>query len=84
MSCSVRSASTILSCPPDTAEATLLLPFDRARIVEATAAKGRAGLTMSTAPVDFGVGSAELNVLGVTTDGTDEPIVTDGDWGFMP
>lgn len=43
-----------------------------------------AGLNMSTTHVDFVVGSAELNVFGVTADGSEEPIISYGEWGFAP
>ena len=43
-----------------------------------------AGLNMSTTHVDFVVGSAELNVFGLTADGTEEPIISNGEWGFTP
>lgn len=43
-----------------------------------------AGLNMSTTHVDFVVGSAQLNVYGITPDGSEEPIVSNGEWGFTP
>jgi aminopeptidase len=43
-----------------------------------------AGLNMSTTHVDFVVGSAELNVFGVTAGGSEEPIISNGEWGFTP
>lgn len=43
-----------------------------------------AGLNQSSVHVDFVVGSADLNVYGVTEDATEEPIIVDGDWGFTP
>ena len=43
-----------------------------------------AGLNMSTTHVDFVVGSPELNVFGVTADGSEEPIISNGEWGFTP
>jgi aminopeptidase len=43
-----------------------------------------AGLNMSSTHVDFVVGSAQLNVYGVTTDGSQEPIISNGEWGFTP
>lgn len=43
-----------------------------------------AGLNMSSTHVDFVVGSAQLNVYGVTDDGTQEPIISNGEWGFTP
>ncbi len=41
-----------------------------------------AGLNQSTTHVDFVVGSPNLNVYGVTANGTEEPIITGGEWGF--
>ncbi len=41
-----------------------------------------AGLNQSTAHVDFVVGSDELDVFGVLDNGTEEPIITNGEWGF--
>lgn len=43
-----------------------------------------AGLNQSTTHVDFVVGSSELDVHGVLDDGTEEPIITGGEWGFQP
>jgi aminopeptidase len=43
-----------------------------------------AGLNMSSTHVDFVVGSAELNVYGIDADGDEEPIITNGEWGFTP
>jgi aminopeptidase len=41
-----------------------------------------AGLNQSSVHVDFVVGSSELHVFGVHEDGTEEPIITRGEWGF--
>jgi len=41
-----------------------------------------AGLNQSTTHVDFVVGSPDLNVYGVRADGTEEPIISGGEWGF--
>ncbi|NNF65708.1 MAG: aminopeptidase [Acidimicrobiia bacterium] len=41
-----------------------------------------AGLNASTTHVDFVVGSPKLNVFGVLDDGSEEPIITAGEWGF--
>lgn len=41
-----------------------------------------AGLNQSALHVDFVVGSPELSVYGVREDGTEEPIIADGEWGF--
>jgi len=43
-----------------------------------------AGLNQSAVHVDFVVGSPEVSVYGVTADGTDEPIISNGEWGFSP
>ena len=43
-----------------------------------------AGMNMSSTHVDFVVGSAQLNVYGVGADGGEEPIITNGEWGFTP
>ena len=43
-----------------------------------------AGLNTSTTHVDFVVGSSELNVFGVRRDGSEEPIISNGEWGFTP
>ncbi|CAM3100399.1 aminopeptidase [Paenibacillus lupini] len=40
------------------------------------------GLNQSMAHTDFMVGSAELNLYGVTEDGTREPILLNGNWAF--
>lgn len=40
------------------------------------------GLNQSSVHVDFVVGSAELKVFGVLEDGTEEPIIVNGEWGF--
>ena len=42
------------------------------------------GLNQSAVHVDFVVGSPKVNVYGVTQDGTEEPIITGGEWGFTP
>lgn len=44
--------------------------------------KLHAGLNQSSVHVDFVVGSNELSVFGVYKDGTEEPIITKGEWGF--
>ena len=44
--------------------------------------KLNAGLNQSSIHVDFVVGSNELSVFGVYDDGTEEPIITKGEWGF--
>ena len=41
-----------------------------------------AGLNQSDIHVDFVVGSPELSVFGRRDDGTEEPILLDGEWGF--
>jgi aminopeptidase len=41
-----------------------------------------AGLNQSSTHVDFVVGSSELNVHGLRDDGSEEPIITGGEWGF--
>lgn len=41
-----------------------------------------AGLNQSSVHVDFVVGSSELSVYGVASDGSEEPIITNGEWGF--
>jgi len=40
------------------------------------------GLNQSSVHVDFVVGSRELSVFGVHQDGTEDPIITKGEWGF--
>ncbi|GLX68841.1 aminopeptidase [Paenibacillus glycanilyticus] len=40
------------------------------------------GLNQSMAHTDFMVGSAELNLYGITEDGTREPILLNGNWAF--
>lgn len=40
------------------------------------------GLNASTVHVDFVVGSPEVSVYGVRDDGTEEPIISQGEWGF--
>ncbi|MGI9584148.1 MAG: aminopeptidase, partial [Acidimicrobiia bacterium] len=47
-----------------------------------TAQKLDAGLNQSSVHVDFVVGSRELSVFGVHQDGTEEPIISNGEWGF--
>jgi aminopeptidase len=41
-----------------------------------------AGLNQSSLHVDFVVGSNELSVFGRHEDGTEEPIISKGEWGF--
>ncbi len=41
-----------------------------------------AGLNHSAIHVDFVVGSSDLDVRGVRDDGSEEPIITGGEWGF--
>ncbi|MGC2241848.1 MAG: aminopeptidase [Acidimicrobiia bacterium] len=41
-----------------------------------------AGLNQSSVHVDFVVGSSDLSVFGVHQDGTEEPIISNGEWGF--
>ncbi|MGA7096549.1 MAG: aminopeptidase [Acidimicrobiia bacterium] len=41
-----------------------------------------AGLNQSSVHVDFVVGSSDLSVFGVHRDGTEEPIISNGEWGF--
>lgn len=41
-----------------------------------------AGLNYSTTHVDFVVGSAELDVYGMTDDSTETPIIRGGEWAF--
>lgn len=41
-----------------------------------------AGLNQSNLHVDFVVGSQELSVYGVRGDGSEEPIIVNGEWGF--
>ena len=41
-----------------------------------------AGLNQSSLHIDFVVGSPELSVFGVHADGTEEPIIHNGEWGF--
>ena len=43
-----------------------------------------AGLNHSAVHVDFVVGSPQVSVHGVTSDGTEEPIISNGEWGFTP
>ncbi|MFH5181666.1 aminopeptidase [Paenibacillus sp. TAB 01] len=40
------------------------------------------GLNTSIAHVDFMIGSAEMDIKGVTADGTEEPIFHKGNWAF--
>lgn len=42
----------------------------------------KAGLNSSMTHVDFMVGSAEMNIYGVTQDGIEEQIFKDGNWAF--
>lgn len=44
----------------------------------------KAGMNMSSTHVDFVVGSAALDVFGITPDGVEEPIISGGEWGFTP
>lgn len=41
-----------------------------------------AGLNHSTTHVDFVVGSPQLDVVGITADGAEHPIISGGEWGF--
>ena len=41
-----------------------------------------AGLNQSANHVDFVVGSPELNVYGLLAGGSEEPIISAGEWGF--
>ena len=41
------------------------------------------GLNQSSLHVDFVVGSPEVSVYGVHDDGEEEPIILDGEWGFV-
>ncbi len=41
-----------------------------------------AGLNQSSTHVDFVVGSPELDVYGISAEGTEEPIISNGEWGF--
>lgn len=43
-----------------------------------------AGLNQSSVHVDFVVGSPAVSVHGVSPDGSEEPIIVDGEWGFSP
>ena len=38
------------------------------------------GLNTSITHVDFMMGSKELNITGITHDGTEEPVFIDGNW----
>ena len=40
------------------------------------------GLNSSVTHVDFMIGSAEMDIFGVTEDGTEEPVFRKGDWAF--
>jgi aminopeptidase len=40
------------------------------------------GLNQSMAHTDFMVGSAELNIYGITRNGSKEPILLNGNWAF--
>ncbi len=42
----------------------------------------QAGLNQSSVHVDFVVGSPDLSVYGVLEDGSEEPIISNGEWGF--
>ncbi len=48
------------------------------------AQRKEAGLNQSAVHVDFVVGSPRVSVDGVTADGTEEPIIANGEWGFTP
>jgi aminopeptidase len=41
-----------------------------------------AGLNSSMAHTDFMVGSAELDIIGITADGKEEPVFLKGNWAF--
>ncbi|GGO02072.1 aminopeptidase [Saccharibacillus kuerlensis] len=41
-----------------------------------------AGINQSIAHVDFMIGSAEMNIDGITADGTAEPVFRNGSWAF--
>jgi aminopeptidase len=41
------------------------------------------GLNQSSVHVDFVVGSSELSVYGIGNDGSEEPIISKGEWGFL-
>jgi aminopeptidase len=49
-----------------------------------TGERTAAGLNQSAIHVDFVVGSSQVNVNGVTAEGTEEPIIANGEWGFTP
>ncbi|WP_211746998.1 aminopeptidase [Paenibacillus sp. Marseille-Q4541] len=40
------------------------------------------GLNTSTVHTDFMIGSAELDIYGITADGTEEPVFKQGNWAF--
>lgn len=40
------------------------------------------GLNNSVTHVDFMIGSAEMNIYGITADGTEEPVFLNGNWAF--
>ncbi|MNV51577.1 Aminopeptidase 2 [compost metagenome] len=40
------------------------------------------GLNDSLTHVDFMIGSAEMNIYGVTADGTEEQVFVNGNWAF--
>ncbi|QWU13669.1 Leucyl aminopeptidase (aminopeptidase T) [Paenibacillus sophorae] len=40
------------------------------------------GLNTSVTHVDFMIGSAEMNIFGITNDGTEEPVFLNGNWAF--
>jgi aminopeptidase len=42
----------------------------------------KAGLNNSITHVDFMIGSAEMDIDGITEDGTTEPVFRNGDWAF--
>ncbi len=44
--------------------------------------KLEAGLNRSNVHVDFVLGSPEVSVFGVSEDGSEEPIISNGEWGF--
>jgi aminopeptidase len=44
--------------------------------------RAAAGLNQSSLHVDFVVGSPDLSVYGLRGDGTEEPIISKGEWGF--
>lgn len=40
------------------------------------------GLNNSVTHVDFMIGSAEMDIYGITADGTREPVFQKGNWAF--